>query len=169
MAIKYVIIIMMAFVIIGMISILHESHGKEPTDKTIDISAYYVGGTIKNVYQEKPRIYFSIKENVLKFRLLDNSYSIPYNKLLNYELKTETQIREKVTLGRLMLFGIFALGMKKQIEKDKLYGELDFLDENNKEQSIIFTLNNMFVQKILEEIHKAKNKYVLNGSRVTSI
>ena len=53
------------------------------------------------------------------------------------EFKTEEQIHKDVTLGRLLLFGVFAFGMKKKTKTQKNYLVVIY-EENGIENTVVF-------------------------------
>lgn len=64
-------------------------------------------------------------------------------------IKSDIEIQKEISLGRLVAFGIFALGMKKQKTKVENYTIIKYND-GKKEQNIILKLTNNenFVRKI---------------------
>jgi len=116
----------------------------------------YIDGSLK-IYDS--HLYASVQVDrqyvyvgTLKFKV-----KIPMSKVLYYDLKTETEIREQVTLGRLIAFGVFALGMKKQKKDIVKYVVLEYLDENDDKQNMI--LQSKDASLILNTINQYKNEY----------
>ncbi|GAA0765987.1 hypothetical protein GCM10008908_03200 [Clostridium subterminale] len=57
---------------------------------------------------------------------------------MNVQLKTEQDIKESISLGRLLVFGVFVLGMKR---KSKIISQnymVMRIKENNEEIDLIF-------------------------------
>lgn len=62
---------------------------------------------------------------------------IPYENIIKVSAKTESQVRQDVTLTRLAIFGIFALGMKKEQKTNKYFLVIKYLGEDGEEQNLI--------------------------------
>ena len=70
---------------------------------------------------------------------------------------TQTQLQEQVSLGKLVVFGIFALGMKNTKELTEEYCKVDITNEDKTVISIILKHDNITTnQEILDFFNKAK-------------
>jgi len=84
-------------------------------------------------------------------------YKIPINQITRYELKTESQIREDVTLTRLLTLGVLAFGLKKKTEINNTYLILSYT-QNNVPIDCIFksSTNNQQLGNIISTINRLK-------------
>lgn len=116
----------------------------------------YIDGSLK-IYDSHLSASVQVDRQYVYVGTLKFKVKIPISKVLYYDLKTETEIREQVTLGRLIAFGIFALGMKKQKKDVVKYVVLEYLDENDDKQNMI--LQSKDASLILNTINQYKNEY----------
>lgn len=87
---------------------------------------------------------------------------IPISDVINCSIQTQEQISRNVTLTRLLLFGIFAFGMKKKKVDTIQYLTITYI-ENGIEQTVIFESNKsvqlssaiMRARQIYSDEHKA--------------
>lgn len=96
---------------------------------------HYVGG--------HPDITKEMKMNIVvgdKFELhyMFKKMAIDYANIERVEFKTEEQISKDVTLGRLLLFGVLAFGLKKKSVHKTGYLVITYKDEVLGEQKMIF-------------------------------
>lgn len=63
---------------------------------------------------------------------------VPLGRILRFEVKTEEQVRRDVTLGRLLLFGIFAFGLKKTTRHREDYFCVTYRDDIDMERTMVF-------------------------------
>lgn len=86
------------------------------------------------VFENKIRI--ELKGDAKNPFIIDRFYT--YDKILDIELKTEQDIKESISLGKLLVFGVFALGMKgksKTISQEYIVLRVK---ENDNEIDLIF-------------------------------
>lgn len=85
--------------------------------------------------KENDSILFQIRNNkTIYFRKenTDIGTEIPISKLIRYEVKTESEIRHDVTLGRLLALGIFAFGVKKKSRYEEQFLIISYMQNNVK-------------------------------------
>lgn len=153
-----ILILFMVLLIISVVSSSGNITNSNKSNKMIKWGGTYLGGSLK-VFEVDIPMSFEIDNNKLVLSIKSNYYNITYDRLVDYSMKTETEIQQKVTLGRLLVLGVFALGAKKQVKKINKYGVLEFIDEQGQKQNVIFDAPNLVIKTILEEIHKRKIKY----------
>lgn len=68
----------------------------------------YLGGPPS----QEVRVLYIDSENIT-IRDIENVYNIPLNKVISYKIETKKEIEERVTLPRLLAFGIYALAIPK--------------------------------------------------------
>ncbi len=88
-------------------------------------------------------VYFQIKEDsvVLQIHSSGTKY-IPMNDIINAEIKSETQINNEVSLGKIALFGVLALGMNSKTTTVNNYLVLTYM-EYGKQRDIIIKSNHL--------------------------
>lgn len=103
----------------------------------------YCGGNDKIIQDCKSYLCWSERENCLVItykKVVDLLVEIiPYDDILKISAKTETQIRNDVTLTRLAILGIFALGAKKETKTSQYYLVIKYLNEDREEQNLILS------------------------------
>ncbi|WP_346938185.1 hypothetical protein [uncultured Clostridium sp.] len=103
----------------------------------------------------KDRIGIEIKD--LKKDIKENRY-IKLNDVLDVKIQTETQIKESVSIGKLLVFGILSFGMKGN--------EKTLIDEyvvmkvvyNNDELNLIFKMSDSY--NFIKDINRFKEEYL---------
>lgn len=146
------------FILIGIVSKNHQDNSKE-----IMFSGYYIDSSYKDIFNSNFLMRMGIENDKVKLYINKNhEIKIQFIKLISYELQTESQIKQQITLGRLLVFGVFALGLKKQKEDIIKYAVLKYTNDNGKEENII--IKSKYISLFLEELHK---KYNLYNSSVT--
>lgn len=80
------------------------------------------------------------KENEMIFNFINTSTSkiIQRGDINDIEIMTQSQIKNEISLGKLLVFGILAFGMKKEEEEIKNYVVLKYKD-NDKHRSVIIS------------------------------
>lgn len=78
---------------------------------------------------------------------------------INYcKISTEKEIEEKISLGKLVVFGIWAFGMKKkQNIKENKYIEMGYLDERRQEKIALFEEKGNF--RFLQDVKRIMKEY----------
>ena len=84
-------------------------------------------------------------------------FIIPIENIKKAEFKTEEQIHKDVTLGRLLLFGVFAFGMKKKTKTQKNYLVVIY-EENGIENIVIFEAQK--AGALASAIARARQEYI---------
>lgn len=113
--------------------------------------------------KENDLVDFQIKNNnTIYFRKenVNTGLEIPVLDLLKYEVKTESEIRHDVTLGRLLVLGIFAFGVKKKSKVEEQFLIISYIQngvevqcifkqssENQKLGDIVSTLNKLRIEE----------------------
>ena len=116
----------------------------------------YLGGiktiSIKNNVQVK-----LLKEGIFFIYCYNNEKKIiTYNNITDIYIDTQTSIQEKVSMGKLLCFGVLAFAMNgKQVNSTKEYIVLE-VNENDKYNIILECKN---IQNGLDTILKLKNEY----------
>lgn len=81
------------------------------------------------------------------------STSIKVKDIKKVEIKSDTQIQNEITLGRIVAFGVFALGMKKKKTIIENYSVINTLYDNEERVIILKMQNNeKFVRQVKELI-----------------
>lgn len=89
-----------------------------------------------------------------------SKFEIPISEITGSSLQTQEQISRNVTLGRLLMFGIFAVGMKKKKVDTTKYLVITY-KENGVENSIVFKSSH--VDTLSSGIMKARQVYAKNN------
>lgn len=123
----------------------------------------YIGGC-KEIYDAGMTGWMIINKQKIemfyKEKLQDKSYVIPIENVLEAYLQTEEEIQKQVTLGRLLVFGILAFGLKKTKKMLKKYMVIKFLNIKGEEDTLIYDSKNY--SQALEKINEFKNEYENN-------
>jgi len=85
--------------------------------------------------KEDDPIFFQIRNNNTIYIYKESAnigVEIPISNLTKYEVKTESEIRHDVTLGRLLTLGIFAFGVKKKSKIEEQFLLLSYVQNNIK-------------------------------------
>lgn len=86
---------------------------------------------------------------------------IPFTHLDRVITKTEEEIRHDVTLGRLLLVGIFAFGLKKKHVSRKRFTVISGNDINGRPVHVVLELTtNWLAYGITKKINDARTKYI---------
>ncbi len=72
----------------------------------------YLGGHPSIPPSQEVRVLYIDSENIT-IRDIENVYNIPLSKVISYRIESKKEIEEKVTLPRLLAFGIYALAIPK--------------------------------------------------------
>lgn len=132
---------------------------KEINDKELLLLGKYIGGC-KEIYDSGLTGFMKINENVIEIKYAQNStsciYSIPIENVLEAYLQSEEDIQRQVTLGRLLVFGVLAFGLKKTSKNIKKYMVIKFLNKKGEEDTIIYDSNRF--SEALEKINYFKDK-----------
>jgi hypothetical protein len=91
------------------------------------------GGDVKvniKISNENLYIYFINKDN--------NEKIISMSKIIDAECSTSEQVSKDLTLGRIVVFGILAWGLKKKTKEITKCAIITYKDENNKLRSLVF-------------------------------
>lgn len=72
----------------------------------------YLGGHPSIPPSQEVRVLYIDSENIT-IRDIENVYNIPISKVISYKIETKKEIEERVTLPRLLAFGIYALAIPK--------------------------------------------------------
>lgn len=101
-----------------------------------DPMAKYLGG-FPDVAGEK-NVHFKIKENIIILQIQSSGTRyIPMKDIIDVGIKSETQINNEVSLGKLALFGVLAFGMDNKTTTINNYLVLSYKDKNGKRDVII--------------------------------
>jgi cytochrome oxidase Cu insertion factor (SCO1/SenC/PrrC family) len=146
-----VMILIVAFVFAGIVSTNQDNRDKAEGVilRTMD-SGQYLGGFDDveggkkiqcTLYKDKLNIYF-----VSKY-----SKNISVSNINNIKIKSDIQMQNDVTLGRLLTVGVLAFGMKKKKTIVNNYVVLNY-DNNGKDENIILQTDKN--EDIVREINK---------------
>lgn len=72
----------------------------------------YLGGHPRIPPSQEVRVLYIDSKNI-SIRDIENVYNIPLNKVISYRIESKKEIEERVTLARVLAFGIFALAIPK--------------------------------------------------------
>lgn len=159
------IILFAIFIIVAGVQIYNEVSGKE--DEFGGATVYNInlisgidratGGNSTKLYVKKDGIYMK----VYPFE----TCSIGFDRISRVYIQNESEIRENVTLGRILTFGIFSLGMKKRTEVLKKYLVIEYLDEREKDNAIVFgdeggvNIGQRMLNDIYKNMDESRKKY----------
>lgn len=121
-------------------------------------SGTYIDGTI-NLNSNNFDVALVTNDKELIISSIRHLIKIPLEKIIGCNLKTEQDISHDVTLGRLLIFGIFAFGMKKTKKIITKYIVINYYDESNVRQTIIVEcprFTSIFIDKVRENIDNFK-------------
>jgi hypothetical protein len=115
-----------------------------------EYGAMYLGG-FPDIIGGKADI--EIKENGVFINCKHNGSKFIFAKnIISSEIKTNTQIEEEISLGKILLFGVFSLGMKNRNTVVKNYIDIKYNDngttrdiilESKQTQNLINTLRRL--------------------------
>jgi hypothetical protein len=128
--------------------------------KTYSTSGTYIDGTL-NLSKNNFDVGLFVNNEHLAVTSFSYSLQIPINKLISCNLRTDQEITETVTLGRLLVFGIFAFGMKKPKKIITKYIVINFYDESDKQQMVIIECprySSFFIDKVRECMDNYNNQ-----------
>lgn len=72
----------------------------------------YLGGHPSIPPSQEVRVLYIDSQNI-SIRDIENVYNIPLNKVISYRIESKKEIEERVTLTRVLAFGLFALAIPK--------------------------------------------------------
>jgi len=119
----------------------------------------YLGGHLNIPPSQEVRVLY-IDSDYITIRDIENIYNIPLNKVISYKIETKKEIEERVTLPRLLAFGIYALAIPKidiNIEK--------YLVIEVEELTNILTL--VFGGPAIKKVFQIIREYKLNNQSET--
>jgi hypothetical protein len=140
-------------------------------DNLIKVGSY-VGGhpkiddfiKISSIYKKEPNLI------ITDTRLIYPEYKgeIPIDKIKSILLEDSSTIENKITLGRVLLVGIFALAWRKKKKNELAFVTIDWTD-GNFEHSTIFSFEgkdamqtaNTTRNRLIGEVSKSENKKAL--------
>jgi hypothetical protein len=128
----------------------------------IKTDASYVGGHPMRDTMI-PDLYCALSDNKLRFYSLGGSkvgpglvFSIPKDAIQNIELEDASSIEHKVTLGRIILVGVFALAWKKK-EKNELAFVIIKWNDGKFDHSTIFSCEG---QNAMQKANTLRNLFI---------
>lgn len=95
--------------------------------------------------------------------LSTSRFEIPIQEVTNANLQTQEQISRNVTLARVLMFGVFALGMKKKKVDTTQYLVISY-KENGIENSVVF--QSSYIGGLSSSIMKARQVYAKNHPEI---
>lgn len=106
----------------------------------VDMYAEYLGG-FPTVSSDDKRVELTVKDNGVVFNFLGRKpmQFISKKDLLNAEVRSESQITEDISLGRVLAFGVVGLAMKKKNTVNKNYLVISYNDKGQKRDVIMET------------------------------
>lgn len=159
--------ILMIIIGLGMVliaSCVNEKDAKKRQENGIivhDMFAKYMGG-LPDITGDK-NITISVKENNIFISFQNNliTKDIPMNSVVNAEIKSETQITNEVGLGKILVFGVLAFGMKNKKTHVENYLLLTYKDiELNQ------IVNMVIFSRQLEQLTQTIRKYSLGKDKM---
>ncbi|MCD3329282.1 hypothetical protein [Clostridium botulinum] len=152
-------IIMIIICIVGFcVSNEYQKKQKQQIKKYI-LGCKYIDGTLK-IFDNNVDMGLTIEPDYIALTSEPYKTKLSYDKLVDYNLKTTEEISEHLTLTRVLMLGIFALGAKKKKKTVEKFIVLEFLDDNNKEQTAI--LQTPFPELStagMKRLHEFKTQY----------
>ncbi len=127
-------------------------------NKLLSTEGTYLGGS-SQIYDAgfKAIVMVSQKEFIISpmlFQSSSDNIKIPIEKIKVAMIKSEQELRHKMTAGRIILFGIFAKPKEYKTTNKFLY--VDYYNDENELETIVVQCNQ--AQYIVERIHYHKNK-----------
>lgn len=105
-----------------------------------EFGAKFLGG-LPDVEGNK-KVDIILNKTKLELYINGREKSIPVHSIKNAEIKTNQQIANEVSLGKLLVFGIFALGMKNEKTIIKNYVDVTFNDNGTNRDIILESTDN---------------------------
>lgn len=130
-------------------------HTEAYQNKLLSTEGTYLGGS-SQIYDAgfKAVIMVSKKEFIISHMLGNNNIKIPIGKIKTAMIKSEQELRHKMTMGRIMLFGIFAKPKEYKTINKFLY--VDYYNDENELETVVVQCNQ--AQYVVERIHYHKNR-----------
>ncbi|WP_039230748.1 hypothetical protein [Clostridium haemolyticum] len=157
----YILIGMFVVSLIGNL-IRIEKERKEKEDgkhKEYILRSEYIDGTLK-IFDSNISMGLTIEPDYVALTSEPYNIKLSYDRLLDYNLKTTEEISEHITLTRVLMLGIFALGAKKKKKTVEKFIVLEFLDDDNKHQTAILkSFHNGITINAMKRLHEFKTKY----------
>lgn len=129
---------------------------------TNSVSGEYKGGYIK-LSGNMDNLKLELSGNKLLFKgFLKTFHSLDLRNITDVQLKTEEQVRNDVTLTRLLAFGIFAFGLKKKIKDSSYYLIISTNEDGCNNDIVIKTksgMYNMVFQSFANTLRKKRSMY----------
>lgn len=130
----------------------------------------YIGGFEKTKLEPEKLINFIIYHDRLTFEKGLKDIDIMIQNVVSCQLISSIQLQEKISMGKVLMFGVFALGMdKKKTQKIERYVEVIVKDEcieypiyfknENKDIEIVKNINKLIIK---EDINIKENIIVEN-------
>lgn len=116
----------------------------------------YVGGIKGLSVNQKLNEYVVFLNDGIGVGYMDNKKKIPYKCITDVAIENTKSIEQRVSMGKLLFFGILAFGMKKNQEDIiKEFIVIDVEDEEDGKYSVVFDLPiQSKVQEVYNYIHR---------------
>lgn len=157
--------IIMFFIIIGALCSAEDDKDKKKEQKRIDadpnyvplanrkyIHGEYIGGLSNLVAPVSMSIELFPEYLLLKYN--DKEIKIDKINIKSIEVMTKQQIESQVGLGKLLVFGVLAFGMKKKKEVIENYLVLKYKDCNEEKNIILGDCENNRIQECIDYYEK---------------
>lgn len=154
---SFIVAFVIISIIISVVILIMYNNSNESNIIYQDIFCKYLGGYPDIEGGRSAKIGILTKDFIV-IQIGNNTKTIKKNDLINAEIMSEQSIVQNVSLGKIIAFGVFALGMKNPKTIVKNYLILTY-KENEKEISIIIDSNNL--ERLTRELRQVINSYKL--------
>jgi hypothetical protein len=113
----------------------------------------YIGGfpEISGGENLKVNLKLNSEKLLIEFFTKKLAKDIKIEDIIDAECSTEEQISKDITLGRLIVFGALAFGLKKNNKITRKYAVITYKDEFGKQRSLVFeTYPDELIKNILD-------------------
>ncbi|WP_027632391.1 hypothetical protein [Clostridium hydrogeniformans] len=151
-------ILFIIFVMVGWIVVKNQE--KKRYGNVGIYSVTYAGGW--NRLSEGVSMKFVVYDNKVLIETNNSIYKleINYNRLKDIYFKSEKEIKEDITLSRIVMLELFDWGVKKKKEYIRNFLIVEYLDADDKECIIIFApIFPLLNKKLLTDLHSKLDKF----------
>ena len=136
------------YLIIKTREIKDKMKGKDESILIEDTFAKYLGG-FPTVSSDDKRVELTVKKDGIVFNFLGRKpmQFISKKDLLGAEIKSESQITEDISLGRVLAFGVIGLAMKKKNTVNKNYLMISYNDKGKK-RDVIMEVSSHLIDRV---------------------
>lgn len=98
----------------------------------------------------------------IEYEKVDNNVDFAnFNKINSIKIVSKDYIKEKVSLGKVLVFGVFALGMKDSKKIYENFIQIEYKDQKDRDKIAIIDLNEKDIREIINSYNKFKKENVI--------